>query len=77
MSEAEYENDRESLRRMLADFRSDYLAKHGVRRPRRFLPHPPCIRILSPLAYEVWVPNSFIAGYMMQHIQTSLDRVVY
>lgn len=30
MSVAEYETDRESLRRMLADFQSDYLAKHKV-----------------------------------------------
>lgn len=30
MSVAEYETDRESLRRMLADFQDDYLAKHKV-----------------------------------------------
>ena len=28
VSVAEYETDRESLRRMLADFQDDYLAKH-------------------------------------------------
>lgn len=30
VSVAEYETDRESLRRMLADFQDDYLAKHRV-----------------------------------------------
>jgi hypothetical protein len=30
VSVAEYETDRESLRRMLADFQDDYLAKHKV-----------------------------------------------
>jgi len=28
----EYEIDKQTLQRMLADFQSDYLKKHGVRR---------------------------------------------
>ena len=30
VSVAEYENDRDSLKRMLTDFETDYLAKHKV-----------------------------------------------
>lgn len=38
VSELEYENDKESLQRMLLDFRTDYVAKHGGAPPSEATP---------------------------------------
>ena len=55
MSVAEYETDRESLRRMLADFQDDYLARHKV-----FESHGHHIMILSIGSPPFDVPSSAV-----------------